>query len=202
MTLLTHLRAHNTYNTINTLHHQILWASKDFALNEMPQYNLQKQLFDDQSYHLTLQHHKLINFQHQPVCISKTTIIVNQSLNHHIHIHLIYHATLQSVRARNSVWHGSYMAPCDIATRFHRCSNVERACPEEQAKPWIWTKEYRGKVEDADEAMGIMLMSLYTNWCPKMNWYALDGNAWHEEGHREFGISLYEEVSECYLWLW
>lgn len=74
--------AHNTYNTINTLHHQILWASKDFARNEMPQYNLQKQLFDDQSYHLTLQHHKLINFQHQPVCISKTTIIVNQSLNH------------------------------------------------------------------------------------------------------------------------
>ena len=26
---------------------------KDFALNEMPQYNLQKHLIDDQSYHLT-----------------------------------------------------------------------------------------------------------------------------------------------------
>ena len=140
--------------------------------------------------------YSIINFQHQPVCINNTTTIVNQSLNHPDPPNLIYHATLQSVQARNSVWHGSYMAPCDIATRFHRCSNVERACPEKQTKPLIWTKEYQGKVEDFDEATGIMLMSLvYRNSCPKMNWHALDGNAWHEEEHRKFGISLYEEVS-------
>lgn len=93
---------------------------------------------------LTLQHHELstsTGIHHN------TTIIVNQSLNHPHPPNLIYHATLQSVQARNSVWHGSYMAPCDIATRFHRCSNVERACPEKQTKPLIWWRNTKERLK-------------------------------------------------------